>query len=106
MHVISLSFHESIVCQRHLAVGSIKNILRDREPCRVTPKLSHDLYTVLDRNAEVVAALKAVGPVGNVAPTVSAGADQPIELPALASLDGTVSDDGLPGEPGLVTTTW
>jgi hypothetical protein len=42
----------------------------------------------------------------NQAPTVSAGPDQPVTLPASATLDGTVSDDGLPNPPGVVTTTW
>ena len=39
-------------------------------------------------------------------PTVNAGPDQSITLPANASLDGTVTDDGLPNPPGAVTTTW
>jgi hypothetical protein len=42
----------------------------------------------------------------NQAPTVDAGADQAIELPAGAALDGTVGDDGLPDPPGAVTVTW
>ncbi len=42
---------------------------------------------------------------GNVAPSANAGPDQTITLPAQASLDGTVSDDGLPSPPTL-TTTW
>ena len=42
----------------------------------------------------------------NVAPTVSAGVDQTITLPSVANLEGTVSDDGLPNPPGVVTTTW
>ncbi|MDN3510959.1 MAG: hypothetical protein NG784_06605 [Candidatus Jettenia sp.] len=45
-------------------------------------------------------------PPGNQRPTVSAGQDQTITLPANASLNGTVSDDGLPNPPGVVTTTW
>jgi hypothetical protein len=50
-----------------------------------------------------------LGPVGqptNTAPVVSAGADQTVTLPASASLDGTVTDDGRPNPPGAVTTTW
>jgi hypothetical protein len=39
----------------------------------------------------------------NLAPTVDAGLDQTITLPASASLDGTVTDDGLPGP---YTTLW
>ena len=42
----------------------------------------------------------------NLAPTVDAGPDQTIELPSAASLDGTVSDDGLPNPTGATTTTW
>jgi len=42
----------------------------------------------------------------NGAPVVNAGPDEEITLPASASLDGTVNDDGLPNPPGGVTTTW
>ena len=41
----------------------------------------------------------------NAAPTVNAGADSSVTLPAAASLDGTVSDDGLPTG-SSVTTAW
>ena len=41
----------------------------------------------------------------NQPPMVNAGADQTITLPANASLDGTVTDDGLPAS-GTLTTTW
>ena len=44
--------------------------------------------------------------VCNGAPTVNAGNDQTITLPAAANLDGTASDDGLPNPPGAVTVTW
>lgn len=40
----------------------------------------------------------------NRAPTVSAGADLAVTLPATAGLSGTVDDDGLPST--QVTTTW
>jgi uncharacterized protein YjiK len=43
---------------------------------------------------------------GNQPPTVGAGPDQTVTLPANAILDGTVTDDGLPNPPGVVTTTW
>src|SRR5207249_1549064 len=45
------------------------------------------------------------GAVSNQSPTVIAGADQTIILPALANLSGTASDDGLPSPPGTLTTT-
>ena len=42
----------------------------------------------------------------NQAPSVNAGNDQTITLPNSATLDGTVTDDGLPYPPGTVTVTW
>ncbi|HLK93574.1 MAG TPA: hypothetical protein VKZ18_27025 [Polyangia bacterium] len=42
----------------------------------------------------------------NAPPTVNAGPDQTIELPAAANLAGSASDDGLPNPPGKLTTTW
>ncbi len=45
-----------------------------------------------------------VNPAGsNQAPSVSAGSDETLTLPASAALDATVTDDGLPGP---LTTTW
>ena len=46
------------------------------------------------------------GGTTNQPPVVSAGTDQTITLPATASLDGTVDDDGLPNPPGATTSTW
>jgi hypothetical protein len=46
------------------------------------------------------------GTSGNHAPDVSAGPDQVVTLPDQATLQGSVSDDGLPNPPGTVTTTW
>ncbi len=42
----------------------------------------------------------------NNPPTVSAGTNQTITLPAAATLSGTVSDDGLPNPPAATTCTW
>jgi Lamin Tail Domain len=42
----------------------------------------------------------------NTPPVVSAGPDRAITLPASASLNGTVTDDGLPNPPGVTTQTW
>ena len=46
------------------------------------------------------------GTAGNTAPTADAGSNDSITLPNYATLDGTVSDDGLPDPPASVTTTW
>ena len=45
------------------------------------------------------------GGPSNTPPVVNAGADQTITLPATASLDGTITDDGLPAS-GSLTSTW
>ncbi len=42
----------------------------------------------------------------NAAPTVNAGPDQTITLSGAASLQGSVTDDGLPNSPGNLTITW
>ena len=46
-------------------------------------------------------------PTPNNAPSVNAGSDRMIIYPVnYASLDGTVTDDGLPDPPGVVTVLW
>ncbi len=47
----------------------------------------------------------ATAPPTNTAPNVNAGPDQGITLPSSVNLDGTVSDDGLPGG-SMFTVTW
>ena len=47
-----------------------------------------------------------VGVPQNIAPFVTAGSDQTITLPSMATLDGTATDDGIPLSPGTITTTW
>ncbi|MDR4485499.1 MAG: PASTA domain-containing protein [Nitrospirales bacterium] len=42
----------------------------------------------------------------NHAPSVTIGASQTITLPASTTLHGSVTDDGLPNPPGVVTTIW
>ena len=46
-----------------------------------------------------------LGPPGNLAPTVDAGPNRSVALGVAASLDGTVSDDGLPAG-STVTVAW
>ncbi len=70
------------------------------------PSGSFPTYSYQSGNYWVdVVFITALSPV-NQAPVVNAGTDQTITLPAGASLDGTVSDDGLPEPPGAVSTTW
>src|SRR5690606_23298575 len=42
----------------------------------------------------------------NQAPVVDAGVAQTVTLPAGVTLNGIVTDDGLPNPPSVVTTTW
>jgi len=44
--------------------------------------------------------------VPNTLPIVDAGLPQAVTIPAAATLNGTVTDDGLPNPPGAVTSTW
>lgn len=68
----------------------------------------NDPYQSPPQNNEVFAIEDLIYelPPSNVAPIVAAGTNQTITLPITASLDGTVSDDGLPDPPGSVTSTW
>jgi len=59
-----------------------------------------------DSDTDTDTVVITVNSAANAAPTVSAGSDDEITLPAAVSLDGTVGDDGLPDPPGAVTTTW
>jgi PKD repeat protein len=59
----------------------------------------------LTASDEVTITVASEPPV-NQAPVVEAGPDQSITLPNNATLNGTVTDDGLPDPPATVTTTW
>jgi len=68
---------------------------------------SHVLRAVATDNlgAQSETSITITVSVANVAPSVSAGPDRTITLPATASLDGTVTNDGLPVG-AAVTSTW
>ena len=57
-------------------------------------------------NVTITVNLGGGGGGTNLPPTVNAGANQTITLPATATLAGTASDDGLPNPPGTLGTTW
>lgn len=58
-----------------------------------------------DRDDLVFAVDSGTGPI-NQPPAVSAGPDLAILLSETATLDGTVSDDGLPNPPATITSDW
>ena len=66
----------------------------------------NDNDSVLNENDGMVYEF-SVPPItsGNTAPSVDAGSDQMITLPAVANLNGNVTDDGLPAPP-TVATLW
>jgi len=74
------------------------------------PRLAYFYFKDIDGNVPdefFVQSTVGVGDGGaNQPPGVDAGPDLAVTLPAAASLDGTVTDDGLPEPPGAVTTTW
>ena len=61
------------------------------------------IYNRLLSDAEVQSL--AIVPT-NLAPTVNAGTNQTILWPAVANLNGIVTDDGNPNPPGAVTVAW
>ena len=66
-------------------------------------------YTVNDGagNTAIGTITVTVGDIpSNEAPSVNAGADQSADIADTVALDGTVTDDGLPDPPALLTTTW
>jgi hyaluronate lyase len=63
------------------------------------------IYNRLLSDAEVQM-LAGVAAPPNLAPTVSAGANQTVVWPAAANLSGSVADDGNPNPPGATTVTW
>ena len=74
------------------------------------PRLAHFYFKDIDGNVPdeffVQSNVGVGGGVANQPPGVNAGPDLGVTLPAAASLDGTVTDDGLPDPPGAVTTAW
>jgi hypothetical protein len=63
-------------------------------------------YNGMSSGAPLLHVEYTVGPLVNRAPVVDAGDNQTVVVTDDAALDGTVSDDGLPGPPGAVTVEW
>jgi hypothetical protein len=82
------------IANASLSVGVVNLAFRQRED---GTKLDQVLLTT---------DLNFVPGSGNQSPVVNAGPDQTVTLPNSVSLNGTVTDDGLPNPPAAVTTTW
>jgi hypothetical protein len=74
------------------------------------PRLAYFYFKDIDGRVPdaffVRSTVGAVAGGANQPPSVNAGPDRAVTLPAAASLSGTVTDDGLPDPPGAVTTVW
>ncbi len=55
---------------------------------------------------QTIAVSVTVSAPANAPPVVDAGPNQTLPFPSAVTLDGTVTDDGLPNPPGAVTATW
>lgn len=64
-----------------------------------------DFDYMMNNNLKLVEANPS-NPLPNQAPVVNAGVDQSITLPSGVSLNGTVTDDGLPNPPAALSYTW
>lgn len=53
-----------------------------------------------------VSAPDSLGGGGNQAPIANAGTDKSVNMPNAVTLNGTLSDDGLPNPPATVTASW
>ncbi|MEX2137781.1 MAG: DNRLRE domain-containing protein [Pirellulales bacterium] len=91
-----------------ISFGPVTTLLDDvylSDPSSVKDPFQNEVVVIAGKIGTLAGA-RFTYPSGNQAPVVNAGGDQSVTLSAGATLDGTVSDDGLPNPPGSVTTTW
>jgi hypothetical protein len=89
------------------AVGGYTALVKTADVSVVDGVLNIELrHKVENPKISAIEVIDLGGGTGNLPPTVNAGPDQTITLPASANLDGTVTDDGLPNPPAAFTTTW
>ena len=70
--------------------------------------LAAEIHQVSTNSSDIIFDLEFTGETlpSNQAPAVNAGVDQSVAFPAAATLNATVSDDGLPLPPGMLGLTW
>jgi hypothetical protein len=73
-----------------------------------TNVLAAEIHQANSNSSDIIFDLQLTGDSfpPNQPPAVSPGPNQSITLPAIAALNGTVADDGLPVPPGLLTLGW
>jgi len=73
-----------------------------------TNVLAAEIHQANSNSSDIIFDLELSGDAfpPNQPPAVSAGPNLSITLPAIATLNGTVTDDGLPVPPGLLTLGW
>jgi hypothetical protein len=70
--------------------------------------LAAEIHQANAPSSDIIFDLQLTGETvpANQRPSVTAGANQTITLPANAALNATVADDGLPSPPGLLSCAW
>ncbi len=73
-----------------------------------TNVLAAEIHQANSNSSDIIFDLELSGDTfpPNQPPAVSPGSNLTITLPAIATLNGTVTDDGLPVPPGLLTLGW
>ena len=92
-----------------IAFGARETLISGSSPNNVSStkqSFTGDVVLIAAGGGTLAGVLLDVAQGENRAPTVYAGADQTVFDSAVVTLDGTVTDDGLPGAPNLLTTTW
>lgn len=92
--------HELWNSQQNAARDAVGSFAKFSYPTVANGKV----YVATFSNQLVVYGL--LNPSGNQRPVVSAGPDQTIMLPSGVTLNGSVSDDGLPNPPAALTKAW
>ncbi len=76
------------------------------DPSSVKHSFTDQLVVIAAGGTTLSGGLLSTAALLNEAPSVGAGPDQTIFDVQTANLDGTVGDDGLPGPPATLRTTW
>jgi hypothetical protein len=73
-----------------------------------TNVLAAEIHQANAPSSDIIFDLQLTGETvpANQRPSVTAGANQTLTLPANAALNATVADDGLPSPPGLLSCAW
>jgi hypothetical protein len=72
----------------------------------IAPPGYYMLFIIDNTGVPSISKIMRLDDISQLPPVVDAGHDQNIILPASLSLDGMLTDDGLPNPPGILTSNW